>query len=82
MGNEIEIFEMLLNAKNPVDFRELTRKNNSVLTMAIKCNKYDFAEFLIERYRSLLDIPNANNPKETGNEDPNMRELLKRHLEC
>lgn len=82
MGNEIEIFEMLLNAKKPVDFRELTRKNNSVLTMAIKCNKYDFAEFLFERYRSLLDIPNANNPMETGNEDPSMRELLKRHLEC
>lgn len=50
--------------------------------MAIKCNKYEFAEFLFERYRSLLDIPNANNPMETGNEDPNMRELLKRHLEC
>lgn len=79
-GNEIEIFEMLLNAKKPVDFHELTRKNNSVLTMAIKCNKYDFAEFLFEKYRSLLNIPNANNPMETGNEDPNMRELLKRHL--
>lgn len=48
MGNEIEIFEMLLHAKKPVDFRALTRKNKSVLTMAIKCNKYDLLNFFLK----------------------------------
>lgn len=82
MGNEIEIFEMFLNVKKFVDFCEFIRKNNLVLIMVIKCNKYDFVEFFFERYCSLLDILNVNNLMEIGNEDLSMRVFLKRYLEC
>lgn len=79
-GNEIKIFEMLLRATKPVDISVLTKKKNSVLTIAIKYNRYDFTEFLLVNYPSLLNIPNANNPRETGNNDHDMRILLDRHL--
>lgn len=81
-GNEIKIFEMFLNVKKFVDFCEFIRKNNLVLIIVIKCNKYEFVVFFFERYCSLLDILNVNNLMEIGNENLNMREFLKRYLEC
>lgn len=79
-GNEIKIFEMLLSSKKPVDISLLTKKKNSVLTIAIKYNSYDFTEFLLVNYPSLLNIPNANNPRKTGNNDLDMKIILDRHL--
>ena len=79
-GNEIEIFEMLLSADKKVDIKGLTIKKNFVLTLAIKYNEYDFAEYLFNNYYNLLNIPGVNNPRETGNEDPNMKILLNRYL--
>ena len=78
-GNEIEIFEMLLTAEKKVNIMGLTSKKNYVLTLAIKYNEYDFAEYPYNNH-NLLNIPGVNNPRETGNEDPNMKILLNRYL--
>lgn len=79
-GQEIDMFEMLFKAKRPVNITLLTVKGNSVLTLAIKYNVYNFADYLFTNYPSLLRIPNANNPFNTGNEDPKMLALLEKHL--
>lgn len=79
-GNEIEIFQMLINAKKPVEIMHLSKRGNSVLTLAIKYNVFEFAEYLFENHRNMLDISNANNPWETGNEQPKMLELLNKYL--
>ena len=79
-GNEIEILELLLNADKKVDIKGLTSKGNSVLTLAIKYNEYDFAEYLFKNHANLLHIPGVNKPRETGNEDPDMKILLNRYL--
>ena len=55
-GNEIEIFEMLLTAEKRVDIMGLTSKKNSVLTLAMKYNEYDFAEYLFNNHYILLNI--------------------------
>lgn len=80
-GNKIEIFEMLLNACNPVNIMHLSKKGNSVLTLAIKYNLCEFAEYLFENHRNLLHIPNANNPWETENENQKMLEILHNYLD-
>lgn len=79
-GNEIKIFEKLLKAKIPVNRIALTRNGNSVLTLAIKYNVYEFAAYLFENYPGLLTIHGANNPSEVGNENPKMLELIQRYL--
>lgn len=79
-GNEIEIFELLLNAAKKMDIMGLTSKGNSVLTLAIKYNEYDFAEYLFKNHANLLNIPGVNNPRGTGNENADMKILLNRHL--
>lgn len=79
-GNEIEIFEMLRKAQKPVKMMELTKNGNSVLTLAIKYNVFEFAEYLFENYPTLLAIQGVNNPSETGNETPKMLELLQKYL--
>lgn len=80
-GNEIEIFKMLLNAKIPVEIMRLSKHGNSVLTLAIKYNVFEFAEYLFENHRIMLDIPYANDPWETGNKHPKMLELLHKFLD-
>lgn len=75
-GYEIEIFKMLINAETPVELIHLCKHGNTVLTLAIKYNVLEFAEYLFENHRNMLDIPDANNPWETGNEHPQMLELL------
>lgn len=79
-GNEIEIFKMLINAETPVELIHLSKHGNTVLTLAIKYNVFEFAEYLFENHRNMLDIPDANNPWETGNEHPKMLELLHMYL--
>lgn len=80
-GNEIKIFEMLLNAEKPVEILHLTKRGNSVLTLAIKYNVYEFAKYLFENHNYLLQIQGANNPWHTGNENPKMLELLYKYLD-
>lgn len=80
-GNEIEIFKMLRNAEIPVEIMHLSKHGNSVLTLAIKYNVYEFAEYLFRNHRDMLNIPDANNPWETGNEHPKMLELLHKYLD-
>lgn len=80
-GNEIEIFKMLMNAEIPVEIMHLSKHGNSVLTLAIKYNVFEFAEYLFKNHRNMLDIPDANNPWETGNEHPKMLELLHKYLD-
>lgn len=48
MGNEIEIFEMLLYVKKFVDFCVFIRKNKLVFIMVIKCNKYDLLNLFLK----------------------------------
>lgn len=79
--NEIEIFKMLINAEIPVEIMHLSMHGNSVLTLAIKYNVFEFAEYLFENHRNMLDIPDANNPWKTGNEHPRMLELLHKYLD-
>lgn len=79
-GNEIEIFKMLINAEIPVEMMHLSKHGNSVLTLAIKYNVFEFVEYLFENHRNMLHIPDANNPRETGNEHPKMLELLQKYL--
>lgn len=79
-GNEIKIFELLLKAKIPVNMMALTSMGNSVLTLAIKYNVYEFAAYLFENHPVLLTIHDANNPSETGNENPEMLGLIHRYL--
>lgn len=80
-GNEIEIFKMLINDKNPVEIMHLSKSGNSILTLAIKYNVCEFAEYLFKNHRKMLHIPDANNPWETGNEHPNMLQLLHKYLD-
>lgn len=80
-GNEIEIFEMLTNDENRVEIKHLSKHGNSVLTLAIKYNVFEFAEYLFKNHRDMLNIPDANNPWETGNEHPKMLELLHKYLD-
>lgn len=80
-GNEIKIFEMLLNAEMPVEYRHLSKHGNSVLTLAIKYNVFEFAEYLFENHRNMLHIPGANNPWKTGNKQSKMLELLHKYLD-
>lgn len=80
-GNEIEIFKMLRNAEIPVDIMHLSKHGSSVLTLAIKYNVCEFAEYLFKNHCNMLNIPDANNPWETGNEHPKMLELLHKYLD-
>lgn len=80
-GNEIEIFKMLISAEIPVQIMHLSKHKNSVLTLAIKYNVFEFADYLFKTHRNMLDIPDANNPWETGNEHPKMLELLHKYLD-
>lgn len=80
-GKKIEIFEMLLKADNPVNIMHLSKNGNSVLTLAIKYNVCELAEYLFEKHSNLLHIPNANDPWETGNEHPKMLEILHNYLD-
>lgn len=77
-GNEKEIFKVLLNATKKVDITLLTKQGNSVLTLAIKYNDHDFAEYLLQNHRELLNIPNVNDPRNTGNDDIRMISILDR----
>lgn len=79
-GQKIKIFEMLLLAEKPVDITLLTVKGHSVLTLAIKYNAYNFADYLLTNFPHLLRIPDASNPFNTGNKDPKMWALLEKHL--
>ena len=79
-GNEIEMFVLLLNAAKKMDIIGLTSKGNSVLTLAMKYNEFDFAEYLFKNHANLLNIPGVNNPRETGNDDADIKILLNRHL--
>lgn len=79
-GNEIEIFEMLRSENYEVDLSGLTKQGNSVLTLAVKYNDHEFAEYLLKNYRYLLNITGSNNVRETGNEDQNMLRLLDKYL--
>lgn len=79
-GNEIEIFEMLLNSVNQVNIMYHSKNGNSVLTLAIKYNVCEFAEYLFENHRNLLHILNANDPSEISNEHPKMLEILHKYL--
>lgn len=79
-GNEIEIFEMLRSENYKVDLSGLTKQGNSVLTLAVKYNDHEFAEYLLKNYRYLLNITGSNNVRETGNEDQNMLRLLDKYL--
>lgn len=79
-GNEIEIFKMLINAEIPVEMMHLSKHGNSVLTLSIKYNDIEFAEYLFENHRNMLHIPDANNPWETGNQHPKMLDLLQKYL--
>lgn len=47
-GNEIEIFEMLRSENYKVDLSGLTKQGNSVLTLAVKYNDHEFAEYLLK----------------------------------
>lgn len=69
-GNKIKIFKLLVNAKIPVKITHLSQHGNSVLTLAIKYNVCEFAEYLFENQSNLLHIPDAKNPWETGNQHP------------
>lgn len=80
-GNEIKIFKMLLDAEIPVEYRLLSKHGNSVLTLAIKDNVFEFAEYLFENHRNMLNIPCANNPWTTGNKHSKMLELLHKYLD-
>lgn len=80
-GNEIKIFKMLLDAEIPVEYRLLSKHGNSVLTLAIKYNVFEFAEYLFENHRNMLNIPYANNPLKTGNKHLKMLELLHKYLD-
>ena len=77
-GNEIEIFIILLTAVEKVDFRSLTKNGNSILTLAIQCNDYDFVEYLLRFHSELLDIPNAKNPR--SNDDKKMISILDKYI--
>nr|XP_022297396.1 uncharacterized protein LOC111106843 isoform X2 [Crassostrea virginica] len=79
-GNEIEIFKILLNGVEDVDFKTLTKNGNSVLTLAIKCNDYDFVEYLLRFQTELLNIPNVNNPREMCSDDFKMKLILDKYL--
>lgn len=79
-GQEIDIFEMLLSAEKPVDIMLLTENGNSVLTLAIKYNAYNFADYLFENYPHLLEIQGVIQPYDTGNEDPKMLTLLEKRF--
>lgn len=79
-GQEIELFEMLINAEKPVDIMLLTVNGNSVLTLAIKYNAYSFANYLFANCHHLLGIQGAIDPYDTGNEDPKMLALLEKYL--
>lgn len=80
-GNEIEIFKMLTNDENRVEIKHLSKHGNSVLTLAIKYNVFEFAEYLFKNHRDMLNIPDANNPWKTGNEHPKMLKLLHKYLD-
>ena len=71
---------MILKAERKVNILSLSQKGNSVLTLAIKYNNYDFTEYLLRNHRELLDIPQVNNPWKTGNDDLKMISLLKKYL--
>ena len=79
-GNEDAIFQMLLQANKKVNIMLLSEKNNSVLTLAIKYNNYDFAEYLLRNHSELLNIEYVNNPWKTGNENKKMELLLEKFL--
>ena len=79
-GNEREIFEIIFTAAERVNITALTKKGNSVLTLAIKYNDLNFAEYLLEYYFHLLNIQGVNDPRKTGNEDPKMKTLLDKFL--
>nr|XP_022302832.1 uncharacterized protein LOC111110570 [Crassostrea virginica] len=79
-GNEIEIFKILLNGVEDVDYKALTKNGNSVLTLAVKCNDYDFVEYLLRFQTELLNIPNGNNPREMCSDDSKMKLILDKYL--
>ncbi|XP_078340833.1 uncharacterized protein LOC144627513 isoform X2 [Crassostrea virginica] len=79
-GNEREIFEIIFTAAERVNITALTKKGNSVLTLAIKYNDLNFAEYLLEYHFHLLNIQGVNDPRKTGNEDPKMKTLLDKFL--
>ena len=79
-GNEIEIFKILLNAIEKVEFKTLTENGNSILTLAVQCNDYEFVEYLLRFHSDLLHIPNVINPRNTGNNDSNIISILDKYL--
>lgn len=58
----------------------LSKNGKSVLTLAIKYNVCEFAEYFFENHRNLLHIPKANDPWEISNEHPKMLEILHKYL--
>lgn len=79
-GNEVEIFEMIRDPKYNVDIKGLTKQGNSVLTLAIKYNDHEFAEYLLKCDIDFSTIPGANNARKTGNKDLKMLQLLDKYL--
>nr|XP_022297443.1 uncharacterized protein LOC111106871 isoform X2 [Crassostrea virginica] len=68
-GHEREMFQALINADDKVDVKKLTHQKNSVLTLAIKYENYEFAQYLLQSHSELLAIPDAINPRNVCNED-------------
>lgn len=55
-GNKIKISKLLVNAKIPVKITHLSQHGNSVLTLAIKYNVCEFAEYLFENQSNLFQM--------------------------
>ncbi|XP_062614336.1 putative ankyrin repeat protein RF_0381 [Saccostrea cucullata] len=80
LGNEIEIFEIITNAKENCRIEEVTHKRNSILTLAIKNNFYEFCEYLLQTHPDILDIPGAIHPKDIEKKDTKMSNIIERYI--
>ncbi|XP_048741997.2 ankyrin-1-like isoform X3 [Ostrea edulis] len=77
-GNEIELFGMI--TKDNVEINALTKKGNSVLTLAIKHNLHEFCEFLFQNHPHLLEIPNAIHPLSIEIKDGKMASMVAKYM--
>lgn len=71
---------MFLSLKKLVDIFLFIKKKNFVFIIVIKYNSYDFIEFFLVNYFSLLNILNVNNLRKIGNNDFDMKKIFDRYL--
>lgn len=77
-GHEIELFKMI--TKDNVEINALTKRGNSVLTLAIEYNLHEFCEFLFQNHPYLLEIPNAIHPLKIETKDEKMTAMVEKYI--